>query len=105
MSDENPIDSVLSAIKKESDIFKRSALRDQLIFYVNHLLLNDFSRLVQWLYVIDVNEEQLKMHLAQNTGKDSAAIIADLLIERHAQKEKDRSSTPPVDSIDDEEKW
>ena len=100
-----PLDSVLSAIVKESDIFEKSRLKDHLIFYINHLLLNDFNKLIQLLYKVDVDEVKLKGYLSEHPDEDAAILIAGMLIARQVQKEKDKISTPPDDSISDEDKW
>ena len=61
-------------------------LLEKLILFINHLIQNDFQRLVFLLYKIDVDEAKLKRILKENAGKDTAEIIADLMIERELQK-------------------
>ncbi len=61
-------------------------IREQLISLINELIKTDFHTLVQLLYRIDVDEKKLKELLKQNTGTDSASIIADLIIMRQLQK-------------------
>jgi hypothetical protein len=80
-------------------------LRRQLVLHINHLLLNDFSRLVQILYRVDVSEKKLKELLQANPQTDAAIIIADLLIERQQQKIKTKESFRRNDNISEEEKW
>ena len=53
---------------------------------VNELILHDFSRLVQLLYLADVPEEKLKMLLKEKPGQDAAEIIAGLILQRQLQK-------------------
>ena len=92
------LDTALTAIQKKE-------WKDQLVFYINHLLLHDFSRLVQILYRMDVNEEQLKELLRKNPGTYSAVIIADLLIARQEEKNKTRKSFQSNKDIAEDEKW
>ena len=51
---------------------------------IRHLLDNDFERLLNALYRIDVSEE--KVNLAMATGDDVPGQIAILIIEREMQK-------------------
>lgn len=80
--------------------------RQQLIFLINELINKDFHSLVQLLYRIDVNEKKIRTFLDQNTERDSAVILADLIIERQLQKVESRqrfsSKNRPAS---DEEKW
>jgi hypothetical protein len=81
-------------------------LRNLLKEEINHLIQNDFQKLVSVLYRIDVNERKLKYLLQENVGEDAAVIIADLIIERQLQKIKSRRQFGRRDdTISDEEKW
>lgn len=74
---------------------------------INELIKNDFSKLVQMLYRIDVSEAKLKYILQTNPNEDAGKLIAAVVIERLAATKKAREmfSTPKADdSIDDEEK-
>lgn len=82
-----------------------STQRQALATYINELLLNDFNRLVQLLYRIDVDEKKLKQLLQQHPTTDAAELISDLLIERQLQKQKFRASFRSNESNSDEEKW
>lgn len=57
---------------------------------VNELLVNDFQRLVGILYRVDVSETLLRLKLKENPGMDAGAIIAGLMVERHAEKIRSR---------------
>ncbi|MBA5793280.1 hypothetical protein H1R17_03200 [Flavobacterium sp. xlx-214] len=59
--------------------------RTQLVAVINNLLHNDFSKLLQILYRIDVDENKLKRALFEST-LPAAETIADLIIERMLQK-------------------
>lgn len=54
--------------------------------YINKLIEQDFERLVSILYKIDVDENKLKRILREQTGTDTADIIANLIIERQLKK-------------------
>lgn len=67
------------------------------------MLNHDFEKLVQLLYTVDVSEKKLKAELQDHPEKDAATLIADLLLERQAQKKK---NIPQGDEdIPDEERW
>ena len=61
-------------------------LQQKLIVYINGLIQTDFQKLVAILYKVDVDEIKLKTILKNEPGKDAAAIIAGLIIEREMQK-------------------
>jgi hypothetical protein len=78
----------------------------QLSAYINHLVKNDFEKLVSYLYRIDVNEQKLKTLLNQFPDEDAGNIIASLIIERQEQKLKTRELfSQQAADVDDEEKW
>src|SRR6185437_5235161 len=60
--------------------------RLKLVSLINELINKDFDAVVQLLYRIDVSEKKVRDFLDQNTGRDSASILADLIIERQLQK-------------------
>ena len=74
---------------------------------INELIKNDFSKLVQLLYRIDVSEAKLKYILQTHPNEDAGKLIAAVVIERLAATKKARemfSTAKENDSIDDEEK-
>lgn len=78
----------------------------QLADKVNDLLVNDFDRLIAILYRMDVSDIKLKNLLKNNPGEDAGKIIAELMVERQAQKIKSREQfTKREDDIDENEKW
>ena len=78
----------------------------QLADKINDLLLNDFDRLIAILYRMDVSDIKLKNLLKNNPGEDAGKIIAELMVERQAQKIKSREQfTKRDDDIDENEKW
>ena len=81
-------------------------LRETLAGYFNNLIQNDFNKLVNLLYRIDVNEALLKSTLQQNPDSDAGLIIAELVIEREIQKLHFRKSfAKKDDEINEEDKW
>ena len=73
---------------------------------INYLIENDFSRLVQILYRMDINESRLKKMLAEHTDNDAGSTIAELIVERERQKKLSRQQFKrDDDDIPEEEKW
>ena len=80
---------------------------EDLAIAINELIKNDFSKLVQLLYRIDVSEAKLKYILQTHTNEDAGKLIAAVVIERLAATKKAREmfSTPKEDdSIDNKER-
>ena len=59
---------------------------------MNELIKNDFSKLVQLLYRIDVSEAKLKNILQANPNEDAGKLIAQIVLERLAATKKARES-------------
>ena len=74
---------------------------------INYLIINDFSKLVQMLYRMDVSEQKIKILLKENQGSDAGRIIAALVIERQMQKIKSRQQAGRDDknNMDETERW
>lgn len=72
---------------------------------INYLLINDFPKLLQLLYRIDISESKLKSLISSNPGIDSGKIIANMIIERQLEKARLREHFKKTDTGDDEEKW
>ena len=103
-------EQILQAISKELEIrinekghsFGKEILTEK----INELINNDFQKLVSILYRMDVSESKLKQLLNENPGTNAALIIADLMIERQAEKIKSRQQFSKRDeNINDDEKW
>jgi hypothetical protein len=62
---------------------------------INTLIIDDFNRLVQLLYRVDVNEEKLKNLLRENTTVNAGLLIARLILERQWQKIETRRKFSP----------
>lgn len=64
---------------------------DKLAEYIDYLIQHDFNKLMSVLYRVDVYEHKLKQALADNPENQlSGRIIAQLLLEREAEKAKYR---------------
>jgi len=63
-----------------------SALRLALVKAFDYLLAEDFSKLLQILYRADVDQDKLKMLLAENMERSAAEVIADAYITRQQAK-------------------
>ncbi len=71
---------------------------------IHFLINNEFRKLVQLLYRIDIDEVRLKQLLAQS-NEDAGMLIASLIIERQLQKIESRKKFNNIDDISEEEKW
>ena len=72
------------------EIISHEDLKHQISVFINDLILNDFQKLINILYKVDVDELKLKKILRENAGEDASVIIAQLIIERELQKIKTR---------------
>jgi hypothetical protein len=73
--------------------------------HINHLIQTDFNQLVQVLYTVDVDEQELKKVLQQNTGQDAAQLIAALIWTRTEEKARCRRQFSKPAPPDGEERW
>ena len=65
-------------------------LHKKLAIFINDLIENDFQRLIDVLYKVDVDENKLKQTLQKEATKNAADTIATLIIEREVQKLQSR---------------
>lgn len=79
----------------------RLALADK----INELVNKDFSKLISILYRIDVNEQKLKDLLKEKPTTDAGLLIAELMIERQAEKIRARQENKRDENINNDEKW
>lgn len=54
--------------------------------YIECLINNDFNKLVNILYRVDVSEHKVRKTLAVNEDKSAGELIAVLILEREAEK-------------------
>jgi hypothetical protein len=88
-----------------NDQFSMDEIKEKLSHHINYLVNNDFARLINMLYTVDVNESRLKYLLKENASLDAGHIIAGLIIERQVQKIKTREDIKSAYDQSDEEKW
>jgi hypothetical protein len=70
---------------------------------INDLIKEDFSKLVQLLYRIDVSEAKLKNVLKEHPNEDAGKLMAKIVIERLAATKKARESfSTKSSSIEDD---
>ena len=81
------------------------SFKEKLGEHINQLIQDDFQKLVNLLYRVDVDESKIKRILKENPGKDAGNILAALIIERQLQKIISRKQHKPEDDISKEEKW
>jgi hypothetical protein len=86
---------LIPAINKDFSLqLSEASNQDQLLIdvalYINHLIKNDFNKLLTLLYRIDVNENKLKNLLREKPNENAGELIAQLIIERQLQKIKTR---------------
>lgn len=75
-------------------------LHEKLEIFINDLIENDFQKLVNILYKVDVDENKLKLALQQDADKNAADTIAKLIIEREKQKIQSRKKFKEKDDWD-----
>jgi hypothetical protein len=93
------LDTTFPEVLSKEDIFT------PLSEYINHLINNDFQKLLYHLYRIDISEQKLQKLLADNPDKNAGDIIAHLIIERQLQKLESRKQYKERPADTDEEKW
>lgn len=71
---------------------------------LNWMIDNDFEKLVQALYRIDIEEQKLKAALFIHKEEPAATLLADLIIERQRQKAMARQAYKATD-IPPEDAW
>ena len=103
--DNSQIDLMLSRLGNELGPVERTDLKENLQIYINHLLVNDFHKLISVLYRVDVSEKKLKQMLRENPQTDAALLITQLLLERQQEKIRSKQSSKKDDDIPEEDKW
>jgi hypothetical protein len=98
-------EDILVKLSAQLSMLEQEDLRQRLIDHVNYLLLNDFNRLVQLLYRVDVDEIKLKNLLHDQPQTDAGILIADLLIQRQHEKQQASPPVQPKEDIPEDDKW
>lgn len=99
------VSAALQNLNSDLSADERTAIRNELSVYLNHLLINDFPALVQLLYRVDISEEKLRSVLNENKEADAGDLLAELIIQRQSQKQQLRNTMPPGENVPDEESW
>jgi hypothetical protein len=99
------IEHMLQHINPSLTTSQTKSIQQQLEQSINDLIQNNFDRLIQLLYRIDVNEKKLKQLLNGHPQTDAATIISQLIIERQLQKLQTRKQFKNNEDIADEDKW
>ena len=89
-------------------------LRNTLIDFLDNLMRTDTNRLYYYLYRIDVSEKRIKKAVSETNNQVlTAALLADLILERTLEKVKTRlaykqwqkTQTPPNEPIEGADDW
>ncbi len=99
----NEVAKEMGLTVKETDYsFNKQLLVDK----INELAATDMHKLVFILYRMDVNETKMRAILKDHPDSDAGILIAELMIERQAEKIRSRKEFgKKEDEIDEEEKW
>ena len=99
------IESTIDLFNDDLSPEKRNSLHMILKEEVNRLINEDFNKLVQILYRIDVPEKKLRQVLSDNPSTDAADIIAKMIMERQMEKARLRAAFKTNRDIPDDERW
>ncbi len=102
---EMAITEKIIALTNQLDKENAGHLKEQLSAYINDMITNDFSGLVQLLYRVDVDEKILKDLLQQNPLTDAADTISAIIIERQIKKNETRKKIKPPENTSEDELW
>ncbi len=80
-------------------------LLQHLSYHINHLIANDFNKLIVILYRLDVSEEQVHKLLKLQPNNLASDSIAKLVIDRQQKKMQMKESFKKDENIAEDEKW
>lgn len=96
MTEENALESLVRLCQSDDLLCPNRTDQEQfekLVQFIDWLISCDFNRLASILYRVDVEEQKLKSALANNHSQKTAGhLIAELLLQRQAQKIKLRAA-------------
>jgi hypothetical protein len=92
-------------IEKEAGIALKENWQTSFQEYINHLINNDFEKLVFLLYRIDVSEQKIKTLLENTSALNAGELIAEAIFERIEEKKAAREKYKQTGEISEEEKW
>ncbi len=110
MAENEIIKEVVNELQKfqfeiSAEVVSMNAFKKLLSDHINYLITNDFSRLISVLYRLDISEKKLKELLKNSINTSAGDIIAEMIIERQAEKIRARKLFSGDDGDCDEEKW
>lgn len=91
--------------KEQAPLTLEQLTAEQMAAFVNGLVDRDFPRLVQLLYRLDVSEEKLRSVLLEHPTGDAGNMIAELILQRIAQRDKAKGLFKKQDDIPEDERW
>tara|TARA_B100000683_G_scaffold258021_1_gene280205 strand:+ start:380 stop:712 length:333 start_codon:yes stop_codon:yes gene_type:complete len=94
-----------SKLNVEINSIDEEKLKEWLSERISFLLEYDFQCLLQVLYRVDINEEELRQSIASMSNLDSVAIICDMIIKREKSKIVSRKRYKSNHRADDVESW
>ena len=80
-------------------------LKKRIAGCIHPLISHNFNKLISLLYRMDINEAKLRQLLHDNPAEDAGMIIADLIIERQAEKIKSQKENKSNNIIPEDDKW
>ena len=98
----------MAARELELNDISDEALRAVIERRINELLSKDPHLLTSFLYRLDVDEKKIAQAMENPEGRETAAIIADLIIERQAERIRSRNTEYGFRSdpeIPEDDKW
>lgn len=96
----------LTGMEQDNHLLRLEELSfEQMTAFINQLIDQDFSRLVQLLYRLDVSEARLKTVLLEHPTGDAGDMIARLILERIKQREETKKQFKQEGDIPEEDKW
>ncbi len=99
------VTAALQKLSTNLSVDEKATVKNELSAYLNYLLVNDFSAIVQILYRVDVSEQKLKTVLKENKEADAGDLLSELIMQRQAEKAPLRKSFPPSEDLSGEESW
>jgi hypothetical protein len=96
---------IIEQIEKEAGIALQENWQTSFQEYINHLINNDFEKLVFLLYRIDVSEQKIKTLLENTSALNAGELITEAIIERIEEKKVAREKYKQIGEISEEEKW
>ncbi len=88
-----------------SNVYSYTNLLQDLSYNINHLITNDFNKLIVILYRLDVSEGQLHKLLKQQPDNLASDSIAKLIVERQQKKLQMKATLKKDENIPEDEKW